>query len=163
MEKLAAGLSERQITEFVEDDEVHPGQMLGDTTLPSVAGLDLEAVDEVDHVVVAPAAPDRMQFLAQLARWVLPVPVLPTNGVEALAMNPPLARSLTSVWLMGCPRTEVLKVLGKRQFGDGELVLDRASLLLIDLGVEQVANNTLGFARRLTAVVMISSKAAFMP
>jgi hypothetical protein len=104
-----------------------------------------------------------MQFLAQLARWVLPVPVLPTNGVEALAMNPPLARSLTSVWLMGCPRTEVLKVLGKRQFGDGELVLDRASLLLIDLGVEQVANNTLGFARRLTAVVMISSKAAFMP
>jgi hypothetical protein len=32
------------------------------------------------------------------------------------------------------------KVLGKRQFGDGELVLDRASLLLVDLGVDQVAN-----------------------
>ena len=25
--------------------------MLGDTTLPSVAGLDLKAIDEVDHVV----------------------------------------------------------------------------------------------------------------
>src|SRR6187200_2206654 len=29
--------------------------MLGDTTLPSVAGLDLQAVDEVDHVVEAAA------------------------------------------------------------------------------------------------------------
>jgi hypothetical protein len=55
---------------------------------------------------------------------------------------------------------EVLKVLGKRQFGDGELVLDRASLLLVDLSVEQVADNALGFV---TAVAMISSKAAFMP
>jgi len=54
-QELAAGLSERQVAELVEDDEVHPGQMLGDTTLPSVAGLDLQAVDEVDHVVEATA------------------------------------------------------------------------------------------------------------
>ena len=54
-QQLAAGLSERQVAEFVEDDEVHPGQMLGDATLPSVAGLDLQAVDEVDHVVEAAA------------------------------------------------------------------------------------------------------------
>jgi len=54
-QKLATGLSERQVAEFVEDDEVHPGQMLGDTTLPSVTGLDLQAVDEVDDVVEAPA------------------------------------------------------------------------------------------------------------
>ena len=54
-QELAARLGERQVAEFVEDDEVHPGQMLGDTTLPSVAGLDLEAVDEVDHVVEAAA------------------------------------------------------------------------------------------------------------
>src|SRR5207344_1665338 len=54
-QELATGLSERQVAEFVEDDEVHPGQMLGDTTLPSVAGLDLQAIDEVDHVVEATA------------------------------------------------------------------------------------------------------------
>src|SRR5438874_1515787 len=54
-QELAAGLGERQIAEFVEDDEVHPGQMLGDTTLPSVAGLDLQALDEVDYVVEATA------------------------------------------------------------------------------------------------------------
>src|SRR3979411_736813 len=55
-QKLATGLGEREVAEFVEDDEVHPGQMLGDTTLSSVAGLDLQAVDEVDHVVEAAAS-----------------------------------------------------------------------------------------------------------
>jgi len=55
-QQLAAGFSEREVAEFVEDNEVHPGQMLGNTTLPSVAGLDLQAVDEVDHVVEASAS-----------------------------------------------------------------------------------------------------------
>jgi hypothetical protein len=36
-QQLAAGLGERQVTEFVEDDDVHPGQMLGDTTPMAVA------------------------------------------------------------------------------------------------------------------------------
>src|SRR6266481_3785922 len=54
-QQLATGLGERQVAELIEDDEVHPGQMLGDTTLSSVAGLDLQAVDEVDHVVETPA------------------------------------------------------------------------------------------------------------
>jgi hypothetical protein len=40
---------------------------------------------------------------------------------------------------------EVLKVLGKRQFGNSELVLDLAGLLLDDLSVEQIANSTLMF------------------
>jgi hypothetical protein len=54
-QKLAAGLGERQIAEFVEDDEVHASQMIGEPILPSVAGLGLEPIDEVDHVV-EPAA-----------------------------------------------------------------------------------------------------------
>jgi len=40
---------------------------------------------------------------------------------------------------------EVGEVLGKRQLGDGELVLDRACLLLADLGVEQITDDALGF------------------
>ena len=63
-QKLAAGLSERQVAELVEDDEVHPGQMLGEPTLPSVAGLDLEAVDEIDDIVEAPAGTGTNQLLA---------------------------------------------------------------------------------------------------
>jgi hypothetical protein len=40
---------------------------------------------------------------------------------------------------------EVLKGPWPAQLCDGELVLDRAGLLLVDLGVEQVADNALGF------------------
>ena len=36
---------------------------------------------------------------------------------------------------------EVVDVLGQRQLGDGELVLDRARLLLGDLGREQIADD----------------------
>jgi hypothetical protein len=38
---------------------------------------------------------------------------------------------------------EVLEALGERQLGDGELVLDRARLLLIDRGLEQIADDPL--------------------
>jgi hypothetical protein len=48
-------LSERQIAEFVENDEVHSRELISDPTLPSVTGLDLEPIDEIDHVV-EPAA-----------------------------------------------------------------------------------------------------------
>ena len=54
-EKLATRLSKGQISEFVQHDEVHPGQMFGKPALTSVTGLDLEAIDEVDHVVEATA------------------------------------------------------------------------------------------------------------
>ena len=44
-------MSERQIAEFVENDEVHSRELIGDPTLPSITGLDLEPIDEIDHVV----------------------------------------------------------------------------------------------------------------
>ena len=79
-QKLAAGLGEGQISEFVQDDEVHPGQMLGKPALTSVAGLGLEAVDEVDHIVEAAAgAAADAASCDGMARWVLPVPVPPTR------------------------------------------------------------------------------------
>src|SRR6201996_9286126 len=52
-QELTAGLSERQVAKLVEDDEVHPSQVLGNTTLPSVTGLDLQAINEVNHIVEA--------------------------------------------------------------------------------------------------------------
>ena len=54
-QELPAGLREGQIAEFVEDDEVHARQMIGEPSLPTVAGFGLEPVDEIDHVV-KPAA-----------------------------------------------------------------------------------------------------------
>ena len=38
---------------------------------------------------------------------------------------------------------EVVEILGERQLGYGELVFDRACLLLIDLGGEQIADDAL--------------------
>ena len=55
-QELATRLGERQIAEFVEDDEVHSGEMVGEPALPSIAGLSLEPVDEIDHVVEPPAS-----------------------------------------------------------------------------------------------------------
>ncbi|MGY4502591.1 hypothetical protein ACVWYH_006548 [Bradyrhizobium sp. GM24.11] len=54
-EKLSTGLDEGKITEVVQDDELHPGQMLGEASLSSVASLGLEAIDEIDDVVEAAA------------------------------------------------------------------------------------------------------------
>src|SRR5258705_624180 len=145
-QKLAAGLSEREVAEFVEDDEVHPDQMLGNTALPSVAGLDLQAVDEVDHVVEAPASAgsnaasgngDGQMGLAGAADQ---------NSI-ALLGDEATAGEIIDQRLIdgGALELEVLKVLGERQFCDGELILDRAGLLLVDLGVEQVSDNAFGF------------------
>jgi hypothetical protein len=40
---------------ILENDEVHAGQLIGEPTLPSITGLGLEPVDEVDDVVKAPS------------------------------------------------------------------------------------------------------------
>jgi hypothetical protein len=50
-QELSAGLGEGQIPEFIEDDEVHPRQVLGKSALVPVAGLGLKPVDEIDDVV----------------------------------------------------------------------------------------------------------------
>jgi hypothetical protein len=41
--------------ESVEDVEVHSGEVVGEPVLPTVAGLGLESVDEIDHVVKSAA------------------------------------------------------------------------------------------------------------
>jgi hypothetical protein len=55
-QELSAGLGERQVAEFVEDKEVEPGQMLGQSALASIAGLGLEPVDQIDDGEEAAAA-----------------------------------------------------------------------------------------------------------
>jgi hypothetical protein len=59
---------------------IHAGQMFGEPAPTSIAGLDLEPVDQIDDVVKATAGAPRMQRRAiAMARWVLPVPVPPTS------------------------------------------------------------------------------------
>ena len=47
-----------------------------------------------------------------------------------------------------CPLVgEVVDILGKRQFGDCQLIFDRARLLFGDLGAEQIANDARRFVK----------------
>src|SRR6266516_5718806 len=60
-------------------------------------------------------------------------------------MNPPPARSRTSVSLIGVPANwKSSRSLASGSLANGELILDRARLLLADLGVEQIADDALG-------------------
>jgi hypothetical protein len=120
-------MSERQVAELVEDDEVHPGQMLGDATLPSVAGLDLQAIDEVDYVVEAAsgAGSDAASGNGDGEMGLAGAGPANKDGI-ALLGDEAAAGEIIDQGLVdgGAIELEVLKVLGKRQFGDGELVLD---------------------------------------
>jgi hypothetical protein len=74
-QQLPAGLSEGEIAQLIEDDEVEAREIVGNAPLPSGAGLGLELIDEIDGREEAPTRPARMQLRAMaIARWVLPVP-----------------------------------------------------------------------------------------
>jgi hypothetical protein len=50
-EQLAAGVGEGQIAEFIKDDEVEAGQVIGDPPLAGIAGFGFEPIDEIDNIV----------------------------------------------------------------------------------------------------------------
>ena len=80
-----------------------------------------------------------------MARWVLPVPVPPTSTtLRWWARNSPVGEVAHQGLVDRRAREgELVDVLGERQLGDGDLVLDRARLLLGDLGLEQIADDRL--------------------
>ena len=49
-QQLAARLRERQIAQFVEDDEVEAGEIVGKPTLSAGSTFRFEAIDEIDGV-----------------------------------------------------------------------------------------------------------------
>jgi hypothetical protein len=70
----AAGLSEGQVAELVEDDEVEPGQIIGEPSLPAGAGFVLQSVDEIDNGVEA--ASGTMVHRDRLAKSGLPLDII---------------------------------------------------------------------------------------
>ena len=145
-EELAAGLSEGQIAEFIENDEVHAGQMIGEPALPTVAALGLEPIDEIDDVVepAAGAGADAASGDGDGQMGLAGAGPADQHDV-ALLGDEAAAGEVTDERLVDrrALELEVVEVLGKRQLGDGELVLDRARLLLADLGLEQIADDAL--------------------
>ena len=53
-QQLPAGLSERQIAQFVENDEVEAGEIVGQASLTAGASLIFETVDQIDNGVEPP-------------------------------------------------------------------------------------------------------------
>src|ERR1700761_157724 len=147
-QELAARLSEWQIAELVENDEVHSSELIRDPTLPSVPGLDLEAVDEIDHVVepATGAGADAASGDGNGQMSLAGTGAADQHGV-ALLGDEATADKVVHERLIdrGALELEVVEVLGERQFGDSELVFDRPRLLLVDLGAEQITDDTLRF------------------
>jgi len=98
-------LGERQVAEFVEDDEVHPGQMLGDTTLPSIAGLDLQRLTR-STTFVEPAAGTRSDAASGDCDGHMCFAGAGTadqHGITLLGDEAAAGEIIDSVWLMGVP------------------------------------------------------------
>ena len=117
-QELAAGLGEGQIAEFVEDDEVHTRQMIGETTLPSVTGLGLEPVDEIDHVVepAAGAAADAASGNGDGKICLAGAGPADQHGVALLGDKAAASEIIDERLIDRCAfELEVVEVLGERQ------------------------------------------------
>src|SRR5262249_42479816 len=144
-EKLAAGLSKGQIAEFIEDDKVHSREMIGEITLAPVAGLGLEPVDEIDDIVeaAAGAGADAASGNGDGQMGLAGAGPTDQDGIALLGDKAATSKILDQRLVdRRAVELEVVDILGKRQLGDGELVFDRARLLLADFGFEQVADDT---------------------
>src|ERR1700704_2386714 len=130
-----AGLSERQIAKFVEDDEVHAGQVVGEPALAAGASFGLEPVDEIDHVVepAAGTATDAASGDGDGQVGLAGTGPADQHGVALLGDEAAAGEVVDERFVdRRALELEVVEVLGERQLGDGELVLDRARLLLVD-------------------------------
>src|ERR1700738_3020198 len=120
--------------------------MIGEPSLASIAGLGLEPIDKIDHVVepAAGAAADAASGNGDGQMGLAGAGPTYQNGI-ALLFDEAAAGEIVDERLIdwGAPELEVVEVLGERQLGDGELVLDRSRLLLVDLRREQIANDAL--------------------
>src|SRR4051794_237547 len=120
--------------------------MIGETALPSVAGLSLKPVDEIDHVVepAAGTAADAASGNGDGEMGLAGTGPADQHGI-ALLGDEAAAGEIVDERLVDWRSLELedIEVFGERQLGDGELVLDRARLLLADLGIEQIADDAL--------------------
>jgi hypothetical protein len=133
-QELAAGLGERQIAEFVEDDEVHAGQVIGKPSLPRVAGFGLEPIDEIDHVVepTAAAGSNATSGDGDCQVGFAGAGSADQNGI-ALVGDESTAGEVAHQRLIDwrALELEVIEVLGERQLADRELA-DGPSLFAVE-------------------------------
>jgi len=110
-----------------------------------VAGLDLEMVDEVGHIIEAAAGARSDTASGDYDGQLGFAGVADQHDIALLSNEAAAGKVVNRRPVDGrIYELEGLKVFGERQLGDSELVLDRTGLLLVDLGVEQVADKCAG-------------------
>src|SRR6185369_2961472 len=122
--------------------------MVCEPTLSRVAGLDLEAVYEVNHVVepTATAGTDAGSGDSDGKVGLAGSGSADQHGIASLCDAAAAGEVVHERLVDRCAlELEVIEVLGERQLGDGELVFDRARLFLVDLGLEQITDDALRF------------------
>jgi hypothetical protein len=133
--------------------EAHAGQVeateqIGRASLPVGAGLGIELVHEVDHVeeAAALAASDAGARDAD-GEVRLACSGAADQDDVALMLKELSAGEIAHERLVdrSVREAELVDLLCERRLGDGHLVFDRARLLLADLGVQEVADDPLGF------------------
>src|SRR6266496_964739 len=143
-QELTTGLGKGQISEFIEDDEVHAGEVIGQTALAGVTGLGLEPIDEIDDVVATSARSNAASGDGDCKMGLAGSSPADQDDIALLSEESATGEIAHQRLIDGRARElEVIEVLGERQLGNGELVFDRARLLLVDLGGEQVADDAL--------------------
>src|SRR5262249_20266329 len=143
---LATGLSERQIAELVEDDEVETGEEVGEPALPSGAALGLQTIDQVDRVEEAPSSSAADTAPGNGDRKMrFPGTGSADQNQIALLCNEVATGEITHQALIDrrSLEREVVDILRQRQLGYGHLISDGARLLLGDLGSEQLTDEAL--------------------
>src|SRR3979490_1087863 len=165
-QELPAGLSEGQIAKFVEDDEVHAGQVVGEPALAAGAGLGLEPVDEIDHVVepAAGTATDAASGDGNGQMGLAGTGPADQHGVALLGDEAAAGEVCDERFVdRRALELEVVEVLGERQLAMVSwYLIERACFSLIS-ALSRSPTMRCGSCWRLTGVAMISSKAAFMP
>ena len=143
-QELPAGLGERQVAEFIEDDEIEPGEMLGQLAGAILAPLELQAVHEVGGVVEArPGAGPNAAAGDGDAQVRLARARAADQHDVALAPHERTGSEITHERLVdrSSGKFEAVEVLGERQSCDRHLVLDRPGVLLGDFGLQQLADD----------------------
>src|ERR1035437_9709676 len=102
--------------------------MIGKPALPSIAGLGLEPINEIDHVVerATCAGTDATSRNGDGEMGLAGTGPADENGI-ALLDDEAAAGEVAHECLVDrrALEPEVVEILGERQLGDGELVLDR--------------------------------------
>src|ERR1700689_3203203 len=147
-QQLSASLCERQIAELVEDDEILAAQIVGQASRPSGSALGLKSVDQINDIEESASGTTTNAGASNCdGEMTLPGTGPADQHNVALMRQEVAADQVAHQGLVDrrAVEAEVVDVLGQRQLGDGDLILDRTRLLLTDFGGQQITDDTLRF------------------